>query len=173
MAEHREIDPAALEARVIALARELDPGVEVIRIDPDLADTAVFCETYGYTLEESANCIVVVAKSGQAASPGPRTMTACMVQATRRLDLNRHARALVGARKASFAPQEETVERTRMIPGGVTPIGLPEGIDVVIDAPIMELDRVIVGGGGRGVKLYLSPAALAAVPNARVAEIGR
>jgi prolyl-tRNA editing enzyme YbaK/EbsC (Cys-tRNA(Pro) deacylase) len=43
------------------------------------------------------------------------------VQATRRLDLNRHARLLVGARKASFAVADETVERTGMVPGGVSP----------------------------------------------------
>lgn len=156
-----------LEERTVAAARQLDPDVTVIEIDPELADTSDFCAAYGYTLEESANCLLVVAKTGE------RRYAACMVQATRRLDLNRHARDLVGARKASFAKEDDAVEVTGMVPGGVTPIGLPAGIDVVIDAPIMELDRVIIGGGGRGVKLYLRPAALAALPDARVAEISR
>ena len=35
---------------------------EVIEIDPELADTAAFCERYGVALDDSANTIVVVGK---------------------------------------------------------------------------------------------------------------
>ena len=34
----------------------------VAPIDPELADTAAFCERYGVTLDESANCVVVAGK---------------------------------------------------------------------------------------------------------------
>jgi prolyl-tRNA editing enzyme YbaK/EbsC (Cys-tRNA(Pro) deacylase) len=158
---------ANLEDRVLAQAREADPTVEAIRIDPDLADTAAFCARYGYSLEESVNCIVVRSKSGEL------RYAACLVQATRQLDLNRHARLLVDARKASFAAAEETVEVTAMVPGGVTPFGLPATVPVFVDAPIMNLDRVVVGGGGRGLKLRLTPKALLSLDSVEVAEIGR
>ena len=36
---------------------------EIIPCDPDLADTAAFCEAYGYALEDSANTIVVMGKA--------------------------------------------------------------------------------------------------------------
>ena len=45
-------------------ARELDPDVEVIWIDPGLADTATFCGRYGYAIEESGNCILLRSKTG-------------------------------------------------------------------------------------------------------------
>jgi prolyl-tRNA editing enzyme YbaK/EbsC (Cys-tRNA(Pro) deacylase) len=163
--EHSSTD--RLEARVLDIARELDPDVEVIRIDPDLADTTAFCAHYGYSQVESGNCIVVRSKTGEL------RYAACLVQATRQLDLNRHARVLVGARKASFAAQDESVERTRMVPGGITPIGLPENLPVFVDAPIMALDRVIVGGGSRGLKLRLRPKSLEALAQVTVAEISR
>lgn len=156
-----------LEQRVVALATAMDPTVEVVHIDADLADTAAFCEAYGYSLEESGNCLLVASKTGE------KTYAACIVQATRRLDLNRHSRQIVGARKASFATAEETVEQTGMVPGGVTPIGLPEDLPLFIDAPIAALERIIIGGGGRGVKLRLDVAALVGLPNATVAEISR
>jgi prolyl-tRNA editing enzyme YbaK/EbsC (Cys-tRNA(Pro) deacylase) len=156
-----------LEARTAALARELDPTVEVVRIDPALADTEAFCRAYGWPLEASANCLLVVAKVGD-----PR-YAACLVQATRRLDLNRHSRLLVGARKASFAPAEDAVAVTGMVPGGVTPFGLPTDLPLFVDEPIPSLDRVVVGGGGRGTKLQLSGAALARLPGAVVAPISR
>ena len=120
-------DTRALQDHVIAAARALDPSVEIIRIDPDLADTAAFCEAYGYTADESANCLLVAARTGDPA------FAACLVQATRRLDLNRHSRLIVGARKASFATAADTVQRTGMIPGGVTPVGLPTDLPVFID----------------------------------------
>lgn len=158
---------AALQARVLATARELDPAVEAIWIDPHLADTAAFCAHYGYAPEESGNCILVRSKTGDLC------YAACVVQATRQLDLNRHSRLLVAARKASFAGADETIERTGMVPGGVTPIALPDDVPVFVDEPIMQLDRVIVGGGGRELKLRLSPAALRALGTLTVAEIGR
>ena len=161
------IDSDLLERRVLTRARDLDPDVEVIRIDPALADTAAFCARYGYAMEESANCLLVRSKAGEL------RYAACLVQATRRLDLNRHSRLVVGARKASFASEEETVERTGMIPGGVTPVALPPDLPLFLDAPLLERERVIIGGGGRSLKLRLSVAALRRLDNVTVADISR
>jgi prolyl-tRNA editing enzyme YbaK/EbsC (Cys-tRNA(Pro) deacylase) len=161
------MDTDALETRVLDVARTLDPAVEVIWIDPDLADTATFCAHYGHAMEESGNCILVTSKTGEL------RYAACIVQATRRLDLNRHSRLLVGARKASFAGAAETTERTGMVPGGVTPLALPDDLPVFVDAPIMALDRVILGGGGRRLKLRLRPTALEALAQVTVADISR
>ncbi len=161
------IDTEATEARVLEVARRLDPDVEVIWIDPALADTVTFCERYGHALYESGNCILVRSKTGAL------RYAACVVQATRQLDLNRHSRALVGARKASFATAEESVEQTHMTPGGITPVGLPDPLAVHVDRPIMSLDRVIVGGGSRRVKLRLRPTALLALERVTVSDISR
>jgi prolyl-tRNA editing enzyme YbaK/EbsC (Cys-tRNA(Pro) deacylase) len=160
-------DVGALEREVLRRARALDPTADAIWIDPDLADTATFCARYGHSLDASANCILVRSKTGAL------RYAACLVQATRRLDLNRRSRALVGARKASFAGREETVEVTGMVPGGVTPIGLPAELAVFVDAPIMQLDRVILGGGGRRLKLVVDPRSLTSLPAVTVADIGR
>ena len=161
------IDTNGLETRVLEVAHTLDPEVEVIWIDPDLADTAAFCQRYGYSLEESGNCILVRSKTGEL------RYAACLVQATRQLDLNRHARLLVGARKASFAGSDESIERTGMVPGGITPIGLPEDLPIFIDAPIAALDRVIVGGGSRRLKLRLRSKSFEALAQVTVVDISR
>lgn len=161
------VDTEALEARVLNVARSLDPDVEAIWIDPTLADTATFCERYGYSMDESGNCILVRSKTGDL------RYAACVVQATRRLDLNRRARDLVGARKASFASADESVERTGMVPGGITPIGLPAELPVFIDTPIMSLDHVIVGGGSRRLKLRLRSKPLQTFDQVVVADISR
>ena len=107
------------------------------------------------------------------AKTGPQRYAACVIQATRRLDLNRRSRLVVDARKASFASADESIARTGMLPGGITPIGLPDDVRVFVDTPIMALERVIVGGGGRRLKLRIRPAALGQLPTLTVADIGR
>ena len=48
---------------VLAAAAATGVPFEVVACDPDLADTAAFCEAYGYRLDQSANAIIVVGKS--------------------------------------------------------------------------------------------------------------
>src|SRR5580693_1676476 len=93
--------PHLLAAPVSAALRDL-PGaeeVQVAEIDPALADTAAFCERYGVSPEESANCVVIAARRG-----GNTTYAACVVAATTRADVNGLVRRHLDARKASFAP---------------------------------------------------------------------
>lgn len=139
-------------------------GYEVVPCDPALADTAEFCATYGYTLDQSANAIVVVGKGD------PRLYVCCLVLATTRLDVNGVVRKTLGRKKASFASAEETAELTGMQIGGVTPYGLPPEFPIWIDARVMRCDQVIVGGGSRDRKLLVPPASLAALPGAVIVE---
>lgn len=138
---------------------------ELVECDPGLADTAAFCEAYGYALDDSANAILVVGKSEA------RPMACCLVLASTRLDVNGVVRRRLGTRKASFAGAEETIERSGgMQIGGVTPFGLPDDLPVWIDQRVMERAQVIVGGGGRDRKLLCPPSALTALPMAAVVD---
>lgn len=147
---------------VLAAASSTGHVFRVIPCDPALADTAEFCAAYGYTLDQSANAIVVVGKSD------PRVYAACLVLATTRLDVNGAVRRRFGVKKASFASADETIEMTGMQIGGVTPYGLPAGLPLWIDARVMEVADVIVGGGSRDRKLLVPPASLASLPSAVV-----
>lgn len=148
------IDDRAIEQRVRARLDELGIAHEAIEIDPELADTAAFCEHYGYALEDSANCIVVASRDE------PPALAACVVLATTRLDVNKRVRKLLGVRRLSFAPAELTAEVTGMTMGGVTPFALPDDLPLWVDHRVMERDRVIVGGGSRSLKLLVAPDAL-------------
>ena len=127
---------------------------ELIPCDPDLADTAQFCEAYGYELDESANTIVV-------ASRKPEGLVAvCVVLADSRLDVNGVVRRKLGARKVSFAPAELTMELTGMMIGGVTPFGLPADLPLWIDKRVADRADVILGGGSRSLKVQVDPQVL-------------
>jgi prolyl-tRNA editing enzyme YbaK/EbsC (Cys-tRNA(Pro) deacylase) len=153
-----------LEASVREQLEALGVAHEVVPCDPELADTAAFCEAYGYAPEDSANTIVVVGKST------PALYAACVVLATTRLDVNGAVRRRLGARKASFASADETKSLTGMLIGGVTAFGLPPALPVWVDAAVMERAQIILGGGSRSCKLLVAPQALVKIPTAEVVD---
>ncbi|GAB2761303.1 YbaK/EbsC family protein [Amycolatopsis magusensis] len=164
------VEPAALRTDLLAepvakalAALDLEAGVAAI--DPELADTAAFCEAYGSPLAASANCVVV---SGKRA--GEVRYAAAMVLATTRADVNNVIKRRLDVRKASFAPMAEAVELTGMEYGGITPVGLPGGWPILVDQAVADAPELVIGSGIRGSKLLVSGALLASLPGAEVIE---
>jgi prolyl-tRNA editing enzyme YbaK/EbsC (Cys-tRNA(Pro) deacylase) len=166
--------PDLLAPRVAAALAQLDGAapagdVGVAEIDPELADTAGFCERYGIALTESANCVVVTGRRG-----GETRFAACVVLASTRADVNGVVRRQLDVRKASFAPVDVAVAGTAMEYGGITPIGLPAGWPVLLDTAVADAAQVVVGSGVRRSKLALSGGQLRRLPGVTVlAGLGR
>ena len=151
-------------ATVVDQLTALGATFEVVPCDPDLADTAAFCEAYGYALEDSANTIVVIGKVE------PPRYAACVVLASTRLDVNRTVRQRLGVKKASFASADETRALTGMVLGGVTAFGLPDGLPLWVDARVMERPSIILGAGSRSAKVLTPPETLLLVPGCEVVD---
>jgi prolyl-tRNA editing enzyme YbaK/EbsC (Cys-tRNA(Pro) deacylase) len=134
--------------------------VQVAEIDPDVADTAAFCERYSVGLDVSANCVVVEGRRGE-----DSRMVACVVLATTRADVNGVVRRRLDARKASFASMDRAVTETGMEYGGITPLGLP-GWPVFVDGAVIEAGDVVIGSGVRRSKLILPAWSLLDLPKA-------
>jgi prolyl-tRNA editing enzyme YbaK/EbsC (Cys-tRNA(Pro) deacylase) len=146
-----------IERRVRDAAAATGVAFEVFPCDPALADTAAFCEAYGFAMDESANCVVVKGKSE------PPVFVACVVLATTRLDVNGLVRRRLGTRKASFAGGDEVEALTGMTIGGITPFALPADMPLWVDSAVMEPARVVLGGGSRACKVLADPAILRAL----------
>ena len=152
------------EATVLRTLQALGVEHELVPCDPEYADTAAFCERYGYAVDIAANAIIVASKKK------PRRYACCVVLGTRRLDVNGRVRRLMDARRVSFARADDMRALTGMEVGGVTPFALPPDLPLYLDGAMMGLDRVIVGTGGRTSKILIAPRALAALPGAEVVE---
>ena len=163
--------PTRLDLVAPPVAAALDQGagdpdeVMVAPIDPELADTAAFCDAYGVTLDVSANCVVVAGKRS-----GETRLAAVVVLATTRADVNNVVRRRIDARKASFAPMDLAVAETGMEYGGITPIGLPPAWPLLVDPRSSTRPEVIVGSGLRRSKLALPGAWLTGLPGAEVVD---
>ena len=162
MGEDAASDNPEIEARVAEVLGGLGIPFELIRIDPAFADTAAFCDRYGFPPEQSGNTIIVGSKKE------PRQFSASLVLATTRLDVNHAVRSLMGVSRLSFATAEDTRALTGMMIGGVTVLALPPELPIYVDERIMGLDWVILGGGSRSSKVKIAPVALTRLPNARV-----
>ena len=153
-----------MEDSIVEILEAMCADYQIVECAPELADTAQFCEHYGYRLDESANAILIVGKGD------PRVYALCVVLATTQVDVNKQARRKLGVKKASFASPDETIKLTGMTLGGVTPFGLPASLPIWIDSRVLECSKVIVGGGSRNRKIYTNPQVLAALPSAEIVE---
>jgi prolyl-tRNA editing enzyme YbaK/EbsC (Cys-tRNA(Pro) deacylase) len=161
--------PELLGPSVAAALARLPGPVWVAEIDDELADTAAFTDAYAVPPAASANCVVVAARRA-----GRTSLAACVVLATTRADVNGLVRRHLGARKASFAPQDVAVAESGMAYGGITPIGLPADWPVLVDPAVAAAELVVIGSGTRGSKLAVPGSVLAALPAAEVLEgLGR
>lgn len=136
-----------------------------VAIDPSLSDTAAFVTAYGITEDTAANCVIVAGQRN-----GEERVAACVILANTRADVNGAVRRLLDVRKASFMPLASAVERTGMEYGGITPVGLPSGWPILVDARVARAPMVTLGAGVRSAKLLAPGALLGELPGARVIE---
>ncbi|WP_435770173.1 YbaK/EbsC family protein [Nocardioides sp. SYSU DS0651] len=140
-------------------------GVAVVEIDPGLADTAAMSEAYGVPMTASANCVLVAGRRA-----GEERVAACVVRADTRADVNHAVKRLLDVRKLSFMPMERAVAESGMEHGGITPVGLPAGWRLLLDARVPAIDVAVIGSGVRRSKLLLPGRLLAALPGAEVVD---
>jgi prolyl-tRNA editing enzyme YbaK/EbsC (Cys-tRNA(Pro) deacylase) len=156
-------DKSLLDPSVAKALDELGMQYRVLACDPALADTAAFCEHYGFSTGQSANAIIVATKAA------PVRFACCVVLATTKLDVNKKVSLLLGTKKLSFATAEQTQALTGMQIGGVTPFGLPD-TPVYIDSAVTNVADLIFGGGNRGSKVIMQPEELHKIPNVEFVE---
>lgn len=140
-------------------------GVAVVEIDPNLADTAAMSAAYDVPLEAGANCVLVAGKR-----EGIERVAACVVRSDTRADVNHTVKRLLDVRKPSFMALERAVEESAMEYGGITPVGLPPGWRLLVDARVVDMDVAVIGSGLRRSKLLLAGTLIAELPRAEVVE---
>ena len=150
-----------IAGRVLDVLDVLGVDYEVVQCDPDFADTAAFCERYGYPIENCGNTIVVASKRE------PVRYAACIVAGSSRLDVNKTVRKLMGVPRASFASADQTMALTGMMIGGVTPFALPADVPIYADKNLMALEYVVLGSGTRSSKIRVAPDVIGMLANAQ------
>ena len=91
-----------------------------------------------------------------------------MVAGSRELDLKKLATS-TGHKKVQMAPHKEAERLTGLQTGGISALALlHKNFTVYLDQPALELERILVSAGKRGVNLELSVQDLIRVTKAKV-----
>ncbi len=159
--EHPEL--LGIPVREALSAWEHAGEVLVAAIDPALADTAAMSEAYEVPMSAGANCVVVMGRRD-----GEERTAACVVRADTRADVNNVVKRTLDVRKASFLHHDRAVAETGMEYGGITPVGLPDGWRLLVDAAATEIELAVLGSGIRGSKLFVPGRLLGLLPGAQV-----
>ena len=168
MKEHLEFKlvkdhPELVSESVYAVASNSD--ILVGKIDPQYMNGTALSDHYDVNLEDGANCIVVRGRRGDV-----KTTAAVVVPVGYRTDLNGIVCEKLNVKKVSMASLEEILQETGMEYGSITPVGLPERYRILIDAQLMQKDKVIVGSGKQVAKLLVPTAFFKQLPNVEIIE---
>lgn len=155
-----------LHNRVRSAVDEL--GLQVIVHDHDTFELPIdspsaLSEILGFPLERITKSVLLQQQSGDGL-----VLAVCPV--SRRIDIKSISRQL-GLRRLEVADTDSLSDNLGYQRLGVSPLGLPPDIAVVIDESLLTYPTIVVGGGNIGIEVELSPGDLARACNGQMMKI--
>lgn len=122
-----------------------------------------FADALGYSLDRITKSVFLRARSGT-------THAVAVCAMGRKLDMAQVS-AIVGAGRMELAGPDELARVLDYPRHGVSPLGVPATVMVLVDEGLLVEPTVLVGAGAAGVEVEVAPRDLVAAAGAVVAEI--
>jgi len=157
-----------LHENVYAAIRGLEGECKVYdhrKLAAEIRTPADFAAALGYPVERIAKTLFLC-------SPDRQAYAAAVCSVSRRLDFKSAAGA-IGVDRVELASAEDLRVKTGYPRNGVSPLGLPDGISVVLDRPLLDYPSILIGSGAAEVEIEIAPADLVRISGAAVTSITR
>jgi len=153
-----------MSTRAIQALKKEQLSFEVITYSHKEKGAAFASQAIGFPLEKTVKTLI--------ADLGGRRYAAALLPGNLQLDLKKLARVF-HTKNASMADIATAERLSGYFIGGISPFGLKQSLEFVMDRSIMNHREIVVNGGQRGVMLKMAPGDILCVLKCKTAEIGR
>ena len=153
-----------MSTRAIQVLKKAQVPFEVITYTHKEKGAAFASQAIGFPLDQTVKTLI--------ADIDEQRYVAALLPGNTQLDLKKLARVFQ-SKHAAMANIARAERLSGYFVGGISPFGLRQPLESVIDRSIMGYERVVINAGQRGVMLKMAPSDILAVLACRVADIGR
>jgi Cys-tRNA(Pro)/Cys-tRNA(Cys) deacylase len=153
-----------MPTRAIQILKKAQLPFEVFTYEHKEKGAVFASQAIGFPLEKTVKTLI--------ADLGGQRYVAALLPGNTQLDFKKLAR-FFHTKNASLASTTIAERLTGYLVGGISPFGLKQPLESVIDSTIMNYETVVINGGRRGVMLKMAPGDILAALNCIVAEIGK
>jgi len=136
---------------------------EVVEYEHEEKGAAFASQATGFPLEKTVKTLVT--------DLGDKRYALALMPGTRQLSLKRLAQVL-GVKKAVMADSAAAERLTGYLVGGISPFGTKQRLPVVMDASLINHDKIVINAGQRGSMLKMSPDDIVKALECKVSELG-
>ncbi len=142
-----------------------DKKIKVAQIEPEYADGEALHDRYDVPYEMELNCLIVKASRGETVK-----YAAVVVPYGKGANMNSKVRNPLDVKEVRLADLDYVTKKTGMEYGSITPIGLPEDWQILVDASILKQENVIIGGGKVISKIMMPSRLFCEMKNCTIVE---
>ncbi len=137
-----------MSTRAISLLKSRRVEFEVRKYDHKVKGAEFAADAINYPLERTIKTLVIDA--------GKKNYLLILMPGHMKLDLKKLADFL-SVKRVSMADSKTAEKVTGYLIGGISPFGTKKDLPVIMEASLLDFEKVAINGGGRGTMVIMNP----------------
>lgn len=151
-----------MSTRAIKFLQQTGTPFEVVKYEHEVKGAAFAAKATGFPLAKTIKTLVVNLSDKQHAL--------VLMPGDNHLDLKRLAK-LCAVKRAVMADTATAERLTGYLVGGISPFDTKHKLSILMEESLLELDKVLINAGQRGIMLALSPKDIVKTLNCKIAKM--